>query len=1030
MNEKLDILNAWIAIEQLSEGSINKKDKKYKDFNQLVENQFDQFFLDFMDAQKIEHKTSDEQFEKSGIVFYLNIFDFKEVIEILRKIYDIPATNEEVKSSNKFAFALYFDNQLNFIPEKLFFTVSGYIWYKKKLPVEFSKAETQLREDLEKQFEDKTFNRVLKDLLVQYRVDLKDCVYTFVENLEHDEVNLHSFFIEDLEKAKNITTNNMNRYLSAYSGQRKNLDVYNGALFQEILQPKYYPLGRFPSNPDHPLSLMQEVAVNLALNDKNDIRSVNGPPGTGKTTLLKDIFADLITQQAEEICKLPDKKIKESVPYFGEKKIGILPNQISNKNIVVTSSNNSAVQNIVNELPQFKSIADEFIEKIKKVDYFKSVANSKLTEKWINKEDKKIRTTKRQPLEEKNWGTFSLEGGKSENINQLLLNIEFIVQHLNEDYQFNSKVYKEFSDMHKQVVHKREETQKYYENIKGLSDLKRAFEEEKKGYLKEENRKKKVLEKNNNEKSEQIDSLDGKVEALNKKLAGYETSLEHTSLRQTEAKRDFDVILSQKPSLFWLQKILNKNKVNSYFEKLNRANEELKDITKQELALKRKRTEAEQSLDNHQRESDHIRNVLKQKSTEFNTWKKQKDDKLLNLKVQIEKVTQLKKESGIDELDLSKPYEELQKSNPWFTKEYRMMQSDLFIKALEVRKQFLFDNGKNLKAARDIWQRRAENITKVNGEEMVREAWQWLNFAIPVVSTTFASFGRMFKYLQEDSISNLFIDEAGQALPQASVGAIFRSEKVMAVGDPSQIKPVLTVDSNILNLLGQNYEVSEKYVSADASTQTLIDSTSQYGFQKDEDEWIGIPLWVHRRSNYPMFTISNEISYNGLMVQGNPIEETQGTSEWFDISGQAKDKYVKEQADFLISRISKQINEDPTLLDEIYVITPFKNVAYKLALDLDGIGFTKRDKNNKATNVGTVHTFQGKEAKIVYFVLGADSKKKGAAIWAVSEPNIMNVAATRAKEEFYIIGDKNLYSTIGSKVANKSISIIEAYNEN
>ncbi|MFL2079414.1 AAA domain-containing protein [Marinilactibacillus psychrotolerans] len=949
----------------------------------------------------------------------------------MRKIYDIPATNEEVKSSNKFAFALYFDNQLNFIPEKLFFTVSGYIWYKKKLPAEFSKSETKLREELEKQFEDKTFNSVLKDLLAQYKVDLKNCVYAFVENLEHDEVNLHSFFIEDLEKAKNITTNNMNRYFTDYSGQRINLDIQNGpALFQEILQPKYYPLGRFPSNPDHPLSLMQEVAVNLALNDENDIRSVNGPPGTGKTTLLKDIFADLITQQAEEICNLTDKTIKGSIPYFDNAKLGKLPDQISNKNIVVTSSNNSAVQNIVNELPQFKSIADEFIEKIEKVDYFKSVANSKLTEKWINKEDKKIRTTKRQPLEEKNWGTFSHEGGKSENINQLLLNIEFIVQYLNEDYQPNGRVYKEFSAMHKQVLHKREDTQKYYEKLKGLSDLKRAYEEGKKDYLKEKEWKKEILEKNNNDKSEQINSLNGKVESLNKKLAGYETSLEHTSLRQTEAKRDFDVILSQKPSLFWLQKILNKNKVNSYFEKLNRANEELKDITKQELALKRKRTEAEQSLDNHQRESDHIRNVLKQKSTEFNTWKKQKDDKLLNLKVQIEKVTQLKKESGIDELDLSKPYEELQKSNPWFTKEYRMMQSDLFIKALEVRKQFLFDNGKNLKAARDIWQRRAENITKVNGEEMVREAWQWLNFAIPVVSTTFASFGRMFKYLQEDSISNLFIDEAGQALPQASVGAIFRSEKVMAVGDPSQIKPVLTVDSNILNLLGQNYEVSEKYVSADASTQTLIDSTSQYGFQKDEDEWIGIPLWVHRRSNYPMFTISNEISYNGLMVQGNPIEETQGTSEWFDISGQAKDKYVKEQADFLISRISKQINEDPTLLDEIYVITPFKNVAYKLALDLDSIGFTKRDKNNKATNVGTVHTFQGKEAKIVYFVLGADSKKKGAAIWAVSEPNILNVAATRAKEAFYIIGDKNLYSTIGSKVANKAISIIEAYNEN
>ena len=52
-------------------------------------------------------------------------------------------------------------------------------------------------------------------------------------------------------------------------------------------------------------------------------------------------------------------------------------------------------------------------------------------------------------------------------------------------------------------------------------------------------------------------------------------------------------------------------------------------------------------------------------------------------------------------------------------------------------------------------------------------------------------------------------------------------------------------------------------------------------------------------------------------------------------------------------------------------------------------------------NVGTVHTFQGKEAPVVFFVLGADKQSSGAAQWAVSEPNMMNVAATRAKKEFY-----------------------------
>ncbi|MFL2120312.1 hypothetical protein ACEN30_09370 [Marinilactibacillus psychrotolerans] len=49
---------------------------------------------------------------------------------------------------------------------------------------------------------------------------------------------------------------------------------------------------------------------------------------------------------------------------------------------------------------------------------------------------------------------------------------------------------------------------------------------------------------------------------------------------------------------------------------------------------------------------------------------------------------------------------------------------------------------------------------------------------------------------------------------------------------------------------------------------------------------------------------------------------------------------------------------------------------------------------------------------------------------AVSGPNIMNITATSAKEEFYIIGDKDLYSTIGSKVENKSISIMNEYNSN
>jgi len=62
--------------------------------------------------------------------------------------------------------------------------------------------------------------------------------------------------------------------------------------------------------------------------------------------------------------------------------------------------------------------------------------------------------------------------------------------------------------------------------------------------------------------------------------------------------------------------------------------------------------------------------------------------------------------------------------------------------------------------------------------------------------------------------------------------------------------------------------------------------------------------------------------------------------------------------------------------------------------------------------VGTVHTFQGKEEDIVFMVLGADAEHRGAAGWAASKPNLLNVALTRAKRRFYVVGDCTLWQTL------------------
>lgn len=94
---------------------------------------------------------------------------------------------------------------------------------------------------------------------------------------------------------------------------------------------------------------------------------------------MKDIFAQLVVQQAYSIAKLSDHFIKgtEKTIYFNHASIGEIPEHIIENNIVVASSNNGAVQNIVNELPLSKEIDNFLIDELKEADYFCEISNAK-----------------------------------------------------------------------------------------------------------------------------------------------------------------------------------------------------------------------------------------------------------------------------------------------------------------------------------------------------------------------------------------------------------------------------------------------------------------------------------------------------------------------------------------------------------------------------------------------------------------------------------------------------------------------------
>ena len=885
--------------------------------------------------------------------------------------------------------------------------MSGQISKNRELPKDFLIAENELREQLGQAFLDGEFNEVFSKLLKKYEISPSDCRYYFVKNFD-DEINLHSFFLKDLKYAKSIYNENLNRYLSGSDSVRVNLDgnkessYFNPKDLETILEPKNYPLGRFPSNPKYALSMMQQVAVNLASNADEDVRSVNGPPGTGKTTLLKDIFADLVTEQARIISELSAPKLKGNLVCHDKSDlIAKLPKEIAEKGIVVASSNNGAVKNIVNELPQRKEIYQKlnWLDELKKIDYFAEISNDLLLEDEDVSNDKKY------------WGLFSIEGGKKQNRDRLQNVLKAIRQELNSDkFQSNPSVYEEFKIQYQKLFDKREKMQDIADKIRLHVKLKNDYQQVEIEFHQDDAQRCSELSKIR-DKHIQLENSKKEIES---ELFEHERLISMLNVNKQIAAQDVELIKLQAPRFLWLKRLFTPSKLDTYFTRLNQANESLK------AELKKVHDESQycHGLQKEIKMYELELNQLSQRQQRYNEWKSKQEDKLIRHQEKILKLQSELATYPVKKLNFSVPYEELQVSNFWFDDDYREEQSRLFIKALAVRKQFIYDNKKHFEKALWIWEKPQNYSMRDNASDLYKAAWDWVNFTVPVISTTFASFNSMFRCLPENSIGNVFIDEAGQALPQASVGAIFRSKRIMAVGDPSQIQPVQTMDKNILGFLAQHHKIAFKYLVS--STQELMDSASRYGFKKQDGTWIGLPLWVHRRSSDPMFSISNKISYDNLMVQGK--EEALGLGEWFDVGGGAKDKFVPEQADYLKEELQKRHEE----FDDIYVITPFKNVSVQLAKELDKIGFTKRE-NGKPINVGTVHTFQGKENKIVYFVLGADNMSEGAARWAVSEPNILNVAATRAKEEFYIIGNKSLYKATQSPIIRDTIDILDAY---
>lgn len=395
---------------------------------------------------------------------------------------------------------------------------------------------------------------------------------------------------------------------------------------------------------------------------------------------------------------------------------------------------------------------------------------------------------------------------------------------------------------------------------------------------------------------------------------------------------------------------------------------------------------------------------------------------------------------------------------PWFSEQYNREREKLFLFALTVTREFILSSKKcrdNFKHLSCLWSGRygknGDTVRFIKDDLIActEAAYETLFLMIPVVSSTFASIQNLFRYVKsEDIVGTLIVDEAGQACPHNAIGALYRAKKAIIVGDPKQVEPIVTDDQDLLK---QAYDDDFYTIYADKSNsvQRFADIMNPYGTYLENgegvEEWVGCPLLVHRRCISPMYDISNDISYNNMMKQ-----QTEGPkdtevkkfiynhSQWINVSGKEmgrKNHFVREQGDKVVALMEVAFSKATPETPDMFIISPFNSVVnglkdyIKLYIKNNPEStlarYSAKMESWMSTNMGTVHTVQGKEASEVIFLLGCDESSASLPAIKWVNNNIVNVAATRAKYRLYIIGDIRAWKE--SKCVKRAKEIIDTY---
>lgn len=303
-----------------------------------------------------------------------------------------------------------------------------------------------------------------------------------------------------------------------------------------------------------------------------------------------------------------------------------------------------------------------------------------------------------------------------------------------------------------------------------------------------------------------------------------------------------------------------------------------------------------------------------------------------------------------------------------------------------------------------------------------------------LVATTMAKVctSELFYNLSYDAV---VVDEASMAgLPYLMLMSAKSKEHLVVAGDPMQLPPIsITKNFEAQQFLEQDVFT---YVSGADSTEKL------FQWHDDHPEFTCF-FDTQYRLKSDLASVISSVFYDGRLKSGNIKRnalESSSSVALIDSSkyGPSIEQEKTERGFKPINSVHNKLIEESVRklkmkhrAEEIGVIVPFRSCVYQVRNHL-------REKGYRGIEVGTIHTFQGREKEVIIFdtvmsgelqfgqlrhysVRPFDETKNG-----MSVPRLLNVAFSRSKELLVVIADMNHVNQVyGKKFLGKLLGSVK-----